>query len=369
MMHTGLSGFSVEFAKCLWKNPLRLLRWATPHSNLPHHRGDNMKSLLAITAITLAASVPSHAQQKPGPIAGTNYPSKAVRIIVNSSPGGSTDIFARLLSKPFTERFGQPFIVDNIAGASGMIGFIAGAKAAPDGHTLAMGTGNTTNNAAIIAKVPFDVRKAYASIGQITTSANVLIVSTALPVKDVNELIAHIKKQPPGKLNFASGGIGSASHLCSELLVMMAGLSMVHVPYKGVTPGIQDVVAGRGEFIFATSSAAFAMMKAGRAKLLGIAAPARFPSLPDVPAIAEFIPGYEYTGWIGLQVTGGTPRPIIVGLNQELNAALKAPEVMKVLTADGSNVTPGTPEDLQRVVEKSLDMAEQLVKKLNLKLD
>ena len=308
----------------------------------------------------------AHAQPK---APAGNYPSKTVRIIVGQSPGGGGDILVRLLAQRLTERFGQSFIVENIPGASGMIGMAAVVRAEPDGYTFFQTSSASYNNAVLSGNASFDVRKALIPVAQMSATPNVLSVNASVPVNSVKDLIAYARANP-GKLNFSSGGIGSSSHLNGELFKSRGGFEAEHIPHKGVAPALQDLVAGRAQFTFASATATTPHVKTGKIRAIGISSIKRSPNLPDLPTISESgLPGYDFTGWIGLMAPAGTPQPIVMALNRPIAQMLQSPDILKVLTADGTDPAPGTPEDLQAAIDSALAVATKLVKDLGLQLN
>lgn len=298
-----------------------------------------------------------------------NYPTKPVRTIVGQSPGGGGDILMRLVAQKLTERFGQSFIVENIPGASGMIGMAAVVRAEPDGHTFFQTSSASYNNAVLSSNASFDVRKALIPVAQLSSSPNVISVNASLPIKSVSDLIAYARANP-GKLNYSSGGIGSSSHLNGELFKSRAGIEAEHIPHKGVSPALLDLVAGRAQFTFASATATAPHVKTGKIRAIGISSIRRSPNLPDLPTLSESgLTGYDFTGWIGLMAPAGTPQPIVMAINRPVAQTLQSPDVMKVLTADGTDAAPGTPEDMQAAIDSALSVATKLVKDLGLKLD
>ena len=321
--------------------------------------------LLAMGCLLAAGALPASAQPKPA----AGYPTKTVRIIVGQSPGGGGDILVRMISQKLTERFGQSFIVENVPGASGMIGMGMVVRAEPDGYTFFQTSSASYNNAVLSGNAPFDVRKVLIPLAQLSSAPNVLSVNASLPVKSVGELIAYGKANP-GKLNYASGGIGSSSHFNGELFKSRAGIQAEHIPHKGVAPALLDLVAGRVQFAFASATATAPHVKTGKLRSIGISSIKRSPNLPDLPTISEQgLTGYDFTGWIGMMAPAGTPQSIIMTLNRPIAQTLQSPEILKVLSADGTDPAPGTPEDMQAAIETALAVATKLVKELGLKLE
>ncbi|TMG69611.1 MAG: tripartite tricarboxylate transporter substrate binding protein, partial [Betaproteobacteria bacterium] len=255
-----------------------------------------------------------------GAAAQTAYPAKPVRFIVPSAAGGGTDIIARSVAHKLSESLGQQFVVDNRPGAGQMIGIELAAKSPADGHTILM--------AASTLAISYDPLRDFAPITQAASLANVLVVHPSLPVKSLAELIAYAK-QRPGQLNFASAGIGTSPQMSIELLKSMAGIDMVHVPYKGTSPGVVDLLAGQVSVMAPNVLTALPHIKAGKLRALAVTSAKRSEALPEVPTIAESgLPGYDSTQWYGVLAPAGTPREIVVRLHGEIVRALRAPEVM-----------------------------------------
>lgn len=325
---------------------------------------------LAVRATTLAlcsllAVAVAHAQTRPP----AGFPARTVRFVVGQSPGGGGDILVRLVSQKLAERFGQSFIVENVPGASGMIGMGIVARAEPDGYTHFQASSASYNNAALSANTPFDVRKTFTPLAQLSAAPNVLSVSAGMPVNSVKELIAYARANA-GRVNYSSGGIGSSSHFNGELLKQRGGFEAEHIPHKGVGQALLDLVAGRVAFSFASATATSPHVKTGKIRWIAISGLKRSPNLPELPTIAESgLPGYEWAGWIGLISPAGTPPAIITALNRPIAQILQSPEVLKAAAADGTDIAPGTPEDLQAVMERALGVATKLVKDLGIKLE
>jgi len=273
------------------------------------------------------------------------YPARAVRLVVPSAPGGGTDITARIMAPKFSEYFGQQVVVENRAGAATMIGGEMVARSAPDGYTLLMGISTLAINAAMYKKVAYDALKDFAPIAQVVTLSNVLVTHPSLPARNVKELVAFAKSRP-GQVNFASAGVGTNPHLSMELFLSLAGLKMMHVPYKGSGQGIIDVMAGHVPVMMPAVPTALAYIKNGRLRPLGVSGAKRSQAAPDIPTIAEAgIPGYEATQWFGILAPAGTPRAIVDRWHRETVRALKDPEVRDRLVADGADPVGSTPEE------------------------
>jgi tripartite-type tricarboxylate transporter receptor subunit TctC len=284
-----------------------------------------------------------------------NYPAKPVRVVVPFPAGGGADIFARLIGRKLGENLGQSFVVDNRAGASGIIGCEAVARSAPDGYTLLMGTtGTHTTNPAVFSKLPYDSIKDFAPISLVAESPFVLLVHPSLPVKNVKELI-QLAKSRPGELNYASSGIGSSSHFGFELFNSMAGIKAVHVPYKGLGPASADTIAGNITMTWDSITASAPFIKAKRLRALGIGSTKRSSLLPDVPTIAESgLSGFELGSWYAIFAPAATPPEIIRNLQREVVKAIAAPGMREQFAALGAEPVGSTPEELAAVVQRDL---------------
>ncbi|WP_426613940.1 Bug family tripartite tricarboxylate transporter substrate binding protein [Bradyrhizobium sp. McL0616] len=269
-----------------------------------------------------------------------DYPSRPVKIIVPFPAGGSNDIIARIVAQKLAERSGQTFIVENRGGAGGNIGAEAVASAEPDGYTLLLtAPPPLTINASLYKKLPFDPAKAFAPVALVASVPIVLVVNPSLPAKNVSELIA-LAKAKPGTLNFGSSGIGSTNHLAGELLKSMAGVDIVHVPYRGAAPAMNDLLAGQIPFMFDNMPAVLPQAQGKAINAIAVAGAKRADALPDVPTVAETIPGFEASSWFGLVAPAKTPAPVLAKLSSELEIILKMPEVKKRLAELGAE--PGT---------------------------
>jgi tripartite-type tricarboxylate transporter receptor subunit TctC len=289
-----------------------------------------------------------------GAAAQTGYPAKPVRFIVPSAAGGGTDIIARALGQKLSESLGQQFIVDNHPGAGQMIGIEMAAKSAADGYTILMAASTLAINPVMYKKVPYDALRDFAPITQAATLANVLVVHPSLPVKSVAELIAYAK-QRPGQLNFASAGVGTSPQMSIELLKSMAGIDMVHIPYKGSTPGVVDLLAGQVSVMAPNLLTALPHIKAGKLRALAVTSAKRSEGLPDVPTIAESgLPGYDSTQWYGVLAPAGTSRAIVARLHDEIVRALRTPDVLQRLAADGAEPVGSSPEEFAAFIKTEM---------------
>jgi tripartite-type tricarboxylate transporter receptor subunit TctC len=278
------------------------------------------------------------------PAAAQNYPTKPITIVVPASPGGAIDLAARLIGQKLTEAWGQPVLIDNRAGATGIIGTDFVAKSAPDGHTLALVASSHAINPSMVKKLPFDTVKGFEPVVLTHVVPLVLVVSPTLPMKSLKELVAYGKAHP-GELTFASSGSGGAPHFSGELFKSMAGLQMTHVPYKGSTLAHPDLISGRTSLMFDTVAAVNMQVKAGRLRALAVTTAKRSSVLPEVPTMQEAgMPGYETSTWGGLLAPAGTPRATVLKLNTEVNRILALPDVRKTLTEAGIEPGGGSPE-------------------------
>jgi len=290
-----------------------------------------------------------------GAAAQTGYPAKPVRFIVPSAAGGGTDIIARALAQKLSESLGQPFVVDNRPGAGQMIGIEMAAKSSADGHTILMAASTLAINPVMYKKLSYDPLRDFAPITQAASLANVLVVHPSLPVKSVAELIAYAK-QRPGQLNFASAGVGTSPQMSIELFKSMAGIDMVHIPYKGTSPGVVDLLAGQVSVMAPNLLTALPHIKAGKLRALAVTSAKRSEGLPEVPTIAESgLPGYDSTQWYGVLAPAGTSRGIVVRLHDEIVRALRAPEVMQRLAADGAEPVGSSPEEFAAFIKSEID--------------
>jgi len=297
------------------------------------------------------------------------YPTKPVRLVVPFPACGTTDIIARATAQKLSEAWGQQVIVDNRPGAGGNIGSELVAKSAPDGYTLLMGTvGTHAINPSLYAKMPYDHVKDFAPVILVAGVPNVLVVNPELPVKSVPELIAYAKANP-GKLNFASSGSGTSIHLSGELFKAMTGVQMTHVPYKGSAPALTDLVGGQVQLMFDNLPSSLAFIKAGKLRALAVTSTTRAAALPDVPTVADFVPGFEASSWFGVLAPAGTPPAVIAKVNGEVAKWLATPEAKEKLTAQGANVAGGSPQDFAKHIQAETAKWAKVVKESGAKVD
>ena len=274
-----------------------------------------------------------------------SYPVKPVRIIIPYPPGGATDIFARLLAAKFSEAFGQQFVAEQRAGAAGVIGAEMAARAAPDGYTLWMGqASNLAINQHLMKKLPYDPLKDFTPISLVATSPNLLVVHPSLPVRSMKDLIA-LAKPKPGSINYASASSGSPGHLAAEYLKKVAAIDMVHVPYKGASPALLDVIAGQAQLYFTSPIAAQPYVQAGRVRQIAVTSAKRFPPLPQVPTVAESgYPDFDLASWWGLLAPAGVPAAIVSRLHAETLKAVENADTKARLASQGVMIVTSTPE-------------------------
>ena len=291
-------------------------------------------------AATLAALTPQAA------VAADAYPAKAIRFVVAFPPGGGTDIIARVIAQKLVGRFAQQVVVDNRPGAGGNIGTDIVAKSAPDGYTMLMGSaGPLAINASLFSKMPFDPIRDLAPVTLAASTPNVLVVHPSLPAATVRELIA-LAKARPGEINFASSGHGTPAHLAGELFNSMAGVKLIHVPYKGAAPALADLLGGQVQIMFSTMPPALPHVKDAKLRALAVTSLKRSPAAPDLPTMDEAaLPGFEAITWHGVVVPAGTSAAIIARLNREIVAILHLPEVVERLSGQGAESLGSTPEE------------------------
>ena len=296
------------------------------------------------------------------------YPAKSVRIVVGFAPGGGTDIIARLLAQKLGERWGQGLIVDNRPGASGNIGADQVAKSSPDGHTLLMAFSSHASNAAL-SKLPFDIKRDFSSITLICTAPNVIIGSLTLPAKTLGELLAYARANP-GAIKYGSSGVGGTVHLAGELMQQVAGIQMVHVPYKGISLVMTSMLSGDIQLTYATPLSGAAHFKSGRLIPLAVASRTRYPTLPDVPTAAEAgLPGYEVDFWYGLLGPAGMPAPLVDRIQREVAALVTGPELKGNLEEQGCTPVGSRPEELTALIGRDYELWSRVVKERGVKVE
>jgi tripartite-type tricarboxylate transporter receptor subunit TctC len=297
------------------------------------------------------------------------YPSRQpVRLVVGFPAGGATDIMARLMGEWLTQRLGQQFLIENKPGASGNIGIEIVAKAPADGYTLLTVVTPVAINPALFSNLPFDFMRDIAPVIYLARLAYVVVVNPSVPATTLPELIAYAKANP-GKINYGSAGAGTPQNITCELFKMMSGVNLVHVPYKGGAPAVADLVAGHVQVIFAPVSEAISHIKAGKLRALAVTPAKRLDVFPDVPTVAEFLPGYEATGFAGIGAPKATPAEIIDLLNKELNAGLADPKIKARIEELGGTVVGGTPAEFGKIIAEATEKWAKVIKFAGIKAE
>ena len=296
------------------------------------------------------------------------YPSRPVRLVVTTPAGGSPDIIARLIGQWLSERLGQPIVVDNRSGASGNIGTEIVVRAPPDGYSLLMALSLNAINASLYDNLAFNFIRDTAPVASIASIPLVMEVNPSVPAKTVPEFIAYAKANP-GKINMASGGNGSPLHVAGELFKMMAGVDMVHVPYRGEALALPDLISGQVQVLFGVMPASLGYIRAGKLRALALTTAKRQEALPDVPTMGEFLPGFEARGWYGIVAPKATPTEIVEKLNKEINAALADPNMKKRLTDLGAAVFAGSPADFGKFIADETEKWRKVVRFAGIKAE
>jgi tripartite-type tricarboxylate transporter receptor subunit TctC len=303
-------------------------------------------------------------------VQAADYPARPVTLVVAFPPGGASDVLARIVARKLEQILAQPFVIDNRPGAGGNVAAEAVAHSAPDGYSLLAGNNAIlATNAALYKKINFDPVADFAPVGMIGSQANILVVNPALPVKSLSELIA-LARAKPGTLNFASSGHGLAAHLAGELFKTEAKIDIVHVPYKGAAPALQDVIAGHVQMMFATASSVVSHIQDGKVRPLAVATLKRTAVLPDIPTMDELgLKGFDATTWHGLVAPARTQSDIVAALNRALTAALQDPGVKKSLNDLGVDIIPGTPEEFAAYIKSEIPKWTAIIRSSGAKLE
>lgn len=296
------------------------------------------------------------------------YPSKPIRWMLGFPAGGTSDILARAIGIKLTEAWEQQVIIDNRAGASGIIANELASKAAPDGYTLLLISSTYANLISMGKKLPYDPEQDLVPVTLLASLPNILSTHPSLPVKTVKDLIA-LAKARPGQINYGTGGTGTGPHLGTELFRLTTDINIVHVPYKGTPPAVTDLLAGRLQMMFALSAVAMPHVKAGKLRSIAVSGSKRLPELPDVPTVAETVPGYAATTWYGLLVPRGTPKPIIDKLNGEFNRILAMKDIIERLATAGFQTEGGSPEEFTRYMKAEIVKWSKVIKAANIPVD
>jgi len=317
------------------------------------------KTLAALAgAAVLAFAAGAHAQA---------YPSKPIKIVVPFATGGIADTFARAIGADLSKSWGQPVVVENRGGAGGNIGADIVAKSPADGYTLVMGNiGTHAINQFLMKAMPYDTMKDFVPVAHVLDADNLLVVHPSVPATNAAELIAYGKSQP-NKLFYASGGLGTTSHLAGELFKSMAGVDIVHVPYKGNSPAITDVMGGQAQMIFATMPTVIQQAKAGRLRPIATLGSERNKTTPEIPVMKETLPGYQVSNWIGLFAPAGTPPEIVNRLNAEVQKVMRTPEMEKRLVVEGAKFVPTTPQSFADFRQAEVERWSEAIRKAGIK--
>lgn len=329
-----------------------------------------MKKLTWIAPALLALTASLTASLSTAQTAAQNYPQKPIRMIVPFTPGGSTDILARSIGQELSKAWGQSVIIENIAGAGGSIGADKAAKAPADGYTLLMGhIGTLAVNPSLYPKLPYNPIKDFAPVAWVARVPNVLVVNHNVPAKSVQELVA-LAKSKPGQLSYGSGGNGSAANLATEYFKMQTETAILHIPYRGTAPAVTDLMGGQIQMLFTGAPAVMGQVKNGQLRALAVSSPKRLDALPDLPTVAEAgYKNFEADQWYGVVAPAGTPRDIVLKLNQQINVALNSAELKKRLTTEGAVATPETPEAFGKLIAQEIERWRPVITSGRVKAD
>ena len=329
-----------------------------------------MKTLTWIATTLLALTASLTASLSVAQTAASNYPQKPIRMIVPFTPGGSTDILARSIGQELSKAWGQSVIIENIAGAGGSIGADKAAKSPADGYTLLMGhIGTLAVNPSLYPKLPYNPVKDFAPVAWVARVPNVLVVNPNVPAKNVQELVA-LAKSKPGQLSYGSGGNGSAANLATEYFKMQTETAILHIPYRGTAPAVTDLMGGQIQMLFTGAPAVMGQVKSGQLRALAVSSPKRLDALPDLPTVAEAgYKNFEADQWYGVVAPAGTPRDIVLKLNQQINLALNSAELKKRLTTEGAVATPETPEAFGKLIAQEIDRWRPVITSGRVKAD
>ncbi len=302
------------------------------------------------------------------PVAAQKYPDRPIRLVVGFPPGGAADILGRIAAQQLTDALGQQVVVDNRGGAGGLIATEIAAKGAPDGYTLLFTSIPHVINPHLYRKVNYDAIRDFTPVVQFVAVPLMMASHASLPASSVKELIAYARAHP-GQINYASAGSGSSSHLAMELFKTMAGVNLVHIPYKGTGPLTTDLMSGQVKLTIASAVPLAPPVKAGRLRGLAVTSPMRSAAFPDLPAVAESVPGYEVVNWFGILAPAGAPKAVVARINAELNKALQSPDLVRILNARGADAAGGTPEAFAKVIRADFAKWAQVVRESGARVD
>jgi len=319
-----------------------------------------MKRLLVLA---LAAGFASLTSAQP-------YPTKPIKLVAPSTPGDAPDVIARLVADKLSTALGQQVVVENRPGAGGVVGSDYVAKAAPDGYTLIMGNaGSHGINAAVYSKLPYDIQRDFAPVSQVAVAPNVMVINPSVPASTLAEFIAYAKANP-GKLSYASGGNGSSAHMSMELFKSMSGIDIQHVPYKGSSPALTDVVSGQVVAFIGNMPPTVPLIKAGKLRAIAVTTKSRSALMPELPTITEAgLPGFETVAWFGVLAPAGTPPEVVNRLSAEIAKIAKSPEIREKLVAMGAEPVGSTPEEFKAVIDRDIAKWKPLAQKVGIKID
>ena len=330
------------------------------HTRLRHTHFPSAVAASCSLVLGLAAVSPApHAQ---------TYPTRTARIVVPTAPGGGSDTQARLIGKRFTESMGQPFVIDNRPGASGLIGAELVVRAPADGHTILFATSQIAVSAMLVKKISFDLERDFAPISQISFAAQYLMVHPSVPASTVREFVALAKKNP-GKLNGGSSGAGSANHIAIEMLKQAAGISVTHIPYRSGAPSIAALIGGETDFTFSGAVTALPHVRSGKVRGLAVTSINRTTAAPNLPTLDSIYPGFDSANWYAMFVPAGTPPAIINKLHGETIAALKTSEVRDFMTSEGAELVGNTPAELAKHLRREIERYGKVIKVANIKAE
>ena len=325
-----------------------------------------MRTPVWITSTLLAISATCSTAQT----TASAYPQKPIRMIVPFTPGGSTDILARAIGQELTKAWGQSVVIENIAGAGGSIGADKAAKSPADGYTLLMGhIGTLAVNPSLYPKLPYNPVKDFAPVAWVARVPNILVVNPNVPAKNVQELVA-LAKSKPGQLSYGSGGNGSAANLATEYFKMQTETAILHIPYRGTVPAVTDLMGGQIQILFTGAPAVMGQVKSGQLRALAVSSPKRLDALPELPTVAEAgYKNFEADQWYGVVAPAGTPRDIVLKLNQQINASLNSAELKKRLSTEGAVATPETPEAFGKLIVQEIERWRPVITSGRVKAD
>jgi len=314
-----------------------------------------------VCVLTVAGLVPA-----PGALA-QKFPEKAVRIVVPFAAGGGTDIIARIMAQKLSDEWGRNVVVDNRPGGGTVIGSELVARSTPDGYTLLLTANPHSSNPALVAKLPYDTARDFSAVTMTAAAPLLLVVHPTLPVRTVQELIAHAKAKP-NLLTYASSGNGGPQHLAGELLKYMAGVAILHVPYKGSAPALTDLLGGQVQLSFASLLTSLPHIRVGRLRALGLTSSQRLETNPEIPTVAEAgVPGFEYLTWYGVFAPGGTSGPLVAKIQQDMARVLASPDVKERLARDGVQAVGNKPDEFASFIKKEIEKATQLIRMAGIK--